>query len=109
MYIDFYSFHDEVTFNVIFNVNYTLKFKNEFSITYHGLTFSSYCKNCYISPRSDDDLSNSCYMMKKRAPNNSFVYVLYADKRYAFTLNNEFSTAFEKWLSQFPIAVNLED
>lgn len=107
MYTDFYSFHDEVTFDVSFNAHYNLKFKNEFSISYHGLTFSSYCKNCYIVPRTDD--LSSCYMMKKRAPNNSFVYVLYSDKRYSFTLNNEFSTSFEKWLSQFPISVNLED
>ena len=107
MYCDFYSFHGKVDFCVSYNVSYVLKFKNEFTFTYKGLSFSSYCKNCICSLRNDG--LNTFYMMRKRAPNSSFTYVLYADKRYAFTLNHEFSTAFEKWLSQFPVAVNLED
>ena len=107
MYIDFYSFHDKVEFCVSYNVSYVLKFKNEFTFSYKGLSFSSYCKNCVYSPRNDG--LDSYYMMRKRAPNSSFVYVLYADKRYSFTLNNEFSTSFEKWLSQFLVSVNLED
>lgn len=108
MYCDFYSFHDDVDFSVYRTSSNMLKFQNEFCITYKGITFTSYCKSYAIS--TNVDLVEYPYMMRKRVANSSWTYVLYIfDKIYLFTLNKEFSLDFEKWLSQFPIVIDLED